>query len=268
MSSPSTPASVHAFVTGAASGIGAALVEALRCKGAIVWAADLDPLIGDTWGGRDDVVPLQLDVGDPAEVEDAIQSIADTTGHLDLVINNAGILTAGPFESISHDQWRRAVDVNLWGVVNGTRSAYEVMQQQGYGHIVNVASSAGVLPVAGSVPYATTKHAVVGLSSSLRAEAQRSRSGVKVSVVLPGLVETAVYANAETSGGYDYAAAMEKVPFRKITPRQAADEILRGVAANRAEITFPAYNRLLIALYRRVPSRMLSVVNQGHRPPR
>ena len=89
------------------------------------------------------------------------------------------------------EHWRDIVNVNLWGVIHGTTTAYQVMVRQGFGHIVNIASMAGLVPVPMETAYVTTKYGVVGLSLSLRAEA--GQLGVKVSVVCPGFVRTGIY---------------------------------------------------------------------------
>jgi short-subunit dehydrogenase len=128
------------------------------------------------------------------------------------------------------------------------------MTARGRGHIVNIASSAGVMPVPMQTSYAMNKHAVVGLSRSLRIEA--TAYGVKVSVVLPGLVDTGFFDTAKTIGDYDYEKEMEALPTRPIPPRRAAEAILAGIAANRELITFPTSNRLILWLFRHFPTLM------------
>jgi NAD(P)-dependent dehydrogenase (short-subunit alcohol dehydrogenase family) len=251
-----------AVVTGAASGIGAAVSGELARRGAVVHAADRDEAglerLVAAHPGRDLHTHL-LDVTDEAAVEALLGKVSADGGRLDYLFNNAGIVVGGDFEHMDADAWRRIVDVNVWGVVHGTQHGYALMRRQGFGHIVNTASTAGVLPVARSVAYATTKHAVVGLSVSLRAEARRH--GVNVSVVIPGLVDTNIFAAATNVGGHDYAKAMDRVPFGKITPDAAALHILAGVSRNRAFVTFPVYNRLLVALHRLAPGPMARVIN-------
>jgi len=248
-------------VTGAASGIGAALVTALGSRGADVVAADvnadgLDALAGSVVGR---VTTAVLDVSDDGAVGWLLEGVAAKHGRLDFVFNNAGIVAGGDFDLTYEDVWRRVVDVNLWGVVNGTRAAYALMLRQGSGHIVNTSSSAGVMPVAQSVAYATTKHAVMGLSTSLRAEARHK--GVRVSVVLPGVVDTGIFDAAANTGDYDYARAIDRVPFAKISPAKAAAYILDGVAKNKQQIVFPFYNKVLCSLTRLMPSVMSRVIN-------
>lgn len=249
-----------ALVTGAGSGIGAALTRLLLDRGLRVTATDIDRAALELLPGAGDrLTRAVLDVRDRVAVSDVVQGAARDHGRLDYVFNNAGIVVGGAFEDTSDELWHRIVDVNLWGVVHGTRAAYEVMRGQGCGHIVNVASSAGVMPVSHSVAYATTKHAVVGLTTSLRAEARGT--GVRVSAVVPGVVDTAIFSSAANAGGYDYASAIERVPFRKVSPQRAAEHILRGVERNQQFITFPAYNQALVALNRLMPGVMSRVVN-------
>ncbi|BBH18056.1 short-chain dehydrogenase [Nocardioides baekrokdamisoli] len=247
-----------AVVTGAASGIGAALVRALMAKGAEVVALDRDAEGLRELGPAVDQVAV--DVGDASSFEAAIDAVIERHGRIDLFINNAGIVVGGDFELTDLSSWERVVDVNMWGVIHGTRAAYLHMRTQRSGHIVNVASTAGVMPVARSVAYATTKHAVVGLTASLRAEARGT--GVDVSVVIPGVVDTAIFGRAINVGGYDYARAMERVPFTRVSPDRAAAYILDGVSRRRAVITFPAYNRMLVGLHRMAPALTSQLVNR------
>jgi short-subunit dehydrogenase len=248
-------------VTGAASGIGRSLTLALLRRGADVYAADRDA--AGLAALRDSSPPglttRVVDVSSRTDVAALLADAVDSGGCLDYLFNNAGIVVGGPFEHLDDEAWARIVDVNLWGVVHGTQLGYAQMLRQGSGHIVNTASSAGVMPVAKSVAYATTKHAVVGLSDSLRGEARHR--GIKVSAVIPGIVDTGIFDSAHNVGGHDYAAAMDKVPFRKITPDRAADAILAGVARNAAHITFPFYNRALVTLYRLAPAAIGRLVN-------
>jgi NADP-dependent 3-hydroxy acid dehydrogenase YdfG len=247
-----------AVVTGAASGIGAALARALHEKGVEVAAADLDEagLAALPRG----IITIPLDVTDGAAVRDALEKTAADHGRLDFVFNNAGIFAAGNFEDMTDAAWQRIVDVNLWGVINGTRAAYDIMAAQGHGHIVNTASSAGVMPVARSAAYAATKHAVVGLTTSLRAEAKAH--GVRASVVVPGLVDTAIFDRARDLTGSDYQKTLDTLPFRKVTPERAAAEILSGVERNQQFITFPRYNRVIWRLNRVLPDVMSGVINR------
>jgi NAD(P)-dependent dehydrogenase (short-subunit alcohol dehydrogenase family) len=247
-----------AIVTGAASGIGRGLCEALCAKGAVVYAADiqrtgLDELV-ESATGTGEIRGVTLDVTSRNDFERLVRDVVEEHGRLDLIVNNAVIRVVGDFRQTELDDIRRATEVNQWGVVYGTKAAYEAMTAQGQGHIVNIASSAGVMPVPMQTAYAMDKHAVVGLSRSLRIEA--AAYGVKVSVVLPGLVDTDFFATAKAVGDYDYEKEMESLPVRPIPPRRAADLILAGIKANRELIIFPTSNRLVLWLFRYFPGVM------------
>jgi NADP-dependent 3-hydroxy acid dehydrogenase YdfG len=251
------------IVTGASSGIGRALCRELHHRGAIVYAASRDAdelarLAQECGDAR--LIPAALDVTDERAVEALIESVVAEHARLDIVVNNAGIVVGGDFEDMSVDAWKKILDVNLWGVIHGTQHAYAQMVKQGHGHIVNTASSAGVLPVAKSTAYAATKHAVVGLSTSLREEARRH--GVRVSVAIPGLVDTAIFKSATNLDGYDYDAAIDRVPIRKISPEAAARATLEGIVRDEPYIIYPLYNRAIVGLYRLFPGFMGWLINR------
>jgi short-subunit dehydrogenase len=259
--SPFKGASV--VVTGASSGIGRALARELHRRGSIVYAAarterDLAKLAEECGDAR--LVADVLDVTDGAAVKALFERVVAERGRLDYVFNNAGIVVGGDFEAMDDATWKRILDVNLWGTIYGTQHAYAIMKRQGHGHILNTASTAGVLPVAKSTAYAATKHAVVGLSTSLREEARRH--GVRVSVAIPGIVDTAIFGRAINLDGYDYDAAIDRVPIRKITPEQAARATLAGVEANRQMIVYPLYNRVLVGFGRLFPTFMGWLMNK------
>ncbi len=132
----------------------------------------------------------------------------------------------------------------------GTLAAYPIMAQQGFGHIVNTSSSAGLLPVALNAPYNTSKHAVVGLSLTLRMEG--ADLGVKVSVVCPGFVRTGIYQSAVTVN-MPWERVSATLPVRMMAPPRAAQVILDGVARNQPVIVFPASIRWLWRAYRLSP---------------
>jgi NAD(P)-dependent dehydrogenase (short-subunit alcohol dehydrogenase family) len=185
-----------AFVTGGASGIGRALCGALVARGASVVVADINASGAAAVArelsarGPGSATSLSLDVADAVGFEHAVGGAHADAGRLDLLFNNAGIGIGGPVEELTPAHWERALDVNLRGVIHGVQAAYPLMLRQRFGHIVNTASLAGLLPFPLGVPYAMTKHAVVGLSVSLRCEAKTY--GVRVSAVCPGVIDTPI----------------------------------------------------------------------------
>ncbi|MGJ8668056.1 MAG: SDR family NAD(P)-dependent oxidoreductase [Oceanococcus sp.] len=251
-----------ALITGAASGIGYALCQALWQRGARVYATDINTQglakLHESSAGA--IQTIALNASDASAMQNLQERIVSEHGALDFQFNNAGIVAGGPFEAMSMDSWHKIVDINLWAVVHGSRLAYAQMKKQGHGHIVNTASTAGMAPVAKSTAYAMTKHAVVGLSTSLREEARPY--GVHVSVAIPGLVDTAIFGQAINLAGHDYAAAMKQVPIKKISPQQAAIAMLKGVENNQQFIVFPLYNKLIVALNRLLPGLMARLLNR------
>ena len=145
------------------------------------------------------------------------------------------------------EDWNRIFDVNLKGVAFGTAIAYSIMIEQGFGHIVNMSSYQGLIPAGAATAYATTKHAVVGLSTSLSTEA--AQLGVKVSVVCPGFVDTPLFQTAELLKA-DREEIFSGIPFKLMKAKDAAKAILKGVARNQKIIIFPYYARLFWYLYR------------------
>lgn len=247
-----------AVVTGAASGIGRALTEELVARGAHVVAADLEleavTKLAQALAGK--VTPAHLDVTDRDAVTALVQRTAAEHGRLDYMFNNAGIGAAGSVYDHTWEAWNRVIDVNLNGVLHGVRAAYPIMRAQGFGHIVNTASMAGLVATAMAASYATTKHAVVGLSKALRAEA--ADEGIRVSVFCPGVIRTAIIEGGKhgilleselTAGVSDgeFRRLMRR-EFERVGPMDPnafAKKALDQVAANREIIVLPARWKLL-----------------------
>ncbi len=259
-----------AIITGGASGIGRALAEGLAKRGAEVVLADrqveLAEQVAD--GIREDTdrmaSAMEVDVTDFAAVERLVQTTVSTHGRLDYFFNNAGIGIGGEVRDYQLDDWNQVLAVNLHGVVHGVQAAYPVMLQQGYGHIVNTASMAGLIPSPSIVSYAATKHAVVGLSTSLRIEA--AEAGVRVSVLCPGAIRTPIL-----EGG-KYGKNLRPVPpevqraywerLRPMPVDRFADKVLHAVARNKAIIVVPSWWKLIWWVNRLSPSLGIAF---GHR---
>lgn len=249
-----------AVVTGAASGIGRALAVELAAQGARVVLTDVD---GDAVAQAATTVPgsvgRALDVVDREAVQALVDDVVAEHGRIDLLFNNAGISMGGPTHELSGAHWDRIIDVNLKGVVNGVLAAYPGMVARGHGHIVNTASGAGLAAPPLVVPYATTKHAIVGLSTGLRPEA--ALHGVRVSVLCPGSIDTAILdrgpdadlpptASAPVTARA-YLGALRQHPTAAAPFARAA---LRQVARNRGIIAVPLQARSLWYLHRLSPA--------------
>ena len=248
-----------AVVTGGASGIGKELCLELARRRAVVMVADIN-LEGaqrvseqiQLEGGKS--VACRVDTADRESVHTMIQNASGQFGQIDFLFNNAGISVTGDFRDLKPEDWKKVMDVNLWGVIHGCAEVVPFMAARGSGHIVNTGSLSGLLPFPTNLPYTTSKHAVVGFSLGLRAEA--TDLGVDVSVVCPGFVRTGMFA-ATPAVNVPHEKLYRQMPVDSfLDPRKAAQAILAGVAKKQAIIIFPASVQLLWWLYRLWPGSM------------
>lgn len=228
-----------AVITGAGSGIGRATALTFAQRGARVVVCDVDlaaaqrtadlaSLVGPSAGA------YQLDVAD----SHAMEAFAAQVGTPDILVNNAGVGHHGTFLATTEAEWRRVLDVNLWGVINGCRVFGAAMaQRRAGGHIVNVASAAAYLPSKDLAAYATSKAAVLMASDCLRAEL--AGTGIRVSVICPGFVHTNITRTATFSGlsGKELQAKRERatrlVGRRNFPPEKVAEQIANAVLRGR-----------------------------------
>ncbi|MGU3500242.1 SDR family NAD(P)-dependent oxidoreductase [Mycobacterium sp. C31M] len=234
--------SKHAIVTGAGSGIGAALCRALAAAGAEVVCTDIDEA-----AARSTAEPLgarwaRLDVTDAAAVQTCVDDVVARAGRLDLMVNNAGITWGGDTELLTLDQWNSIIDINIRGVVHGVAAAYPLMVRQGHGHIVNTASMAGLAAAGQITSYVMTKHAVVGLSLALRSEA--AGRGVGVLAICPTAVETPILDKGSVGGfvGRDFYRMGQRNTTFASADELAADT-LRAIERNKALLVWPRQAR-------------------------
>jgi NAD(P)-dependent dehydrogenase (short-subunit alcohol dehydrogenase family) len=234
------------IVTGGASGIGRALAEELSRRGGEVVLADLQidlagEVASDIQAGGGRATAVEVDVADSNGMRRLVQESVRRAGRLDYMFNNAGIGVGGGLELHRIDDWERIIDVNLKGTVYGTHWAYQRMLEQGFGHIVNTASMAAVMPAPGIASYGTTKHAILGLTRSMRAEA--ALKGIRVSVLCPGVVQTPIL-----MGGKYSRILVERDPekerqfwkrMRPIPADRFASKALDAVSRNKAIIVIP-----------------------------
>lgn len=263
---------VVAVVTGAASGIGRELCAQLAAAGARIALIDIAETRLRSFhrtlsDGGADARAFALDVADCAALEQAITSVAREWGRIDYLFSNAGTGAMGEAIDLTMEHWKRVIDTNLWGVVNGVLAAYPIMVRQRAGHIVNTASLSGQVPMPFAANYVASKHAVVGLSLALRLEAESY--GVKVSVVCPAAVDTSIHENSIWVG-VDPAEFRKATPSKPISAHRCARKILEGVEKNDAVI-LPAdakfiwhVHRLFPAITRFMARRFHSQIKQGH----
>lgn len=251
-----------AFLTGAASGIGRAVAEELARRDAVVVVTDRDGARAEAvaarireTGGR--ARAAELDVTDRDAFAHRVAEAVAKEGPIDLLVNNAGIGMTGEVRDLPADAWDRIIDVNLKGVVHGVNAVYPEMIRRGSGHIANIACIAGLVPFPMTAAYCATKHAVVALSTALRAEA--AGLGVKVSVVCPGTVDTELFERIEYFK-VEKDAIVSGIAPALLPPERCARAILKGLAKNRAIIPITLHARLVWWLYRLAPRPFLAFV--------
>jgi NAD(P)-dependent dehydrogenase (short-subunit alcohol dehydrogenase family) len=257
-----------AIITGGASGIGRALGEELARRGATVVLADLQietahEVAASIRAGGGKATAAELDVTQFEAVNRLVESIVKTHERLDYMFNNAGIGILGEVRHYQIADWHRVYDVHINGVTNGVQAAYPIMLRQGFGHIVNTASMAGLVPSPWLVSYTAAKHAIVGLSLGLRPEA--AALGVRVSVLCPGVVRTPII-----EGGGKFGKLLPPLPperqrafwdrvrpmwkrMRPMDPNLFARKVLRAVARNQAVIIVPGWWKLYLWFNRLFP---------------
>ncbi|PYI57580.1 SDR family NAD(P)-dependent oxidoreductase [Paenibacillus flagellatus] len=231
-----------AVITGGGAGIGRALCEELANRGAIVIVADIHEgnarnvaaAIKQNGGKADH---RAVDVSGEQEVKRLIEDTVSNYGRIDYMFNNAGIAIGGDVRDLTFEQWEKVMGINFNGVLYGSIYAYQVMAKQGFGHIINTASATGLMPQPGNTPYCASKHAVMGLSLSLRHEGLDL--GVKVSTVCPGHVQTNIYKNM-TVANVKNEKLVASLPVKAMDTQKAVATILNGVLKNQDIIIFPA----------------------------
>jgi NAD(P)-dependent dehydrogenase (short-subunit alcohol dehydrogenase family) len=215
-------------ITGGARGIGRATASALIAQGARVAIGDIDAALAVETAGQlgAGTLGLPLDVTDPESFETFLTTVERDLGPLDVLVNNAGIMPVGPFVAETPATAARLVDINLHGVITGSKLALARFLPRGRGHLVNIASIAGKNGFPGGVTYCATKHAVVGLSEAIRAEVRGS--GIDISIVMPTVVKTELGSGLNRTRGLGFAE-----------PEDVAGAIVEALQTGRVDVYVP-----------------------------
>ena len=220
-----------AVVTGAGSGIGRSIARLLARCGAKVHCADINGEAAATVAGElDNAEAHTLDVTDAEAVRALADKIYAKDGRVDLLFNNAGIGHAALMADTQLEDWRSVLEVNVMGVVNGIHAFLpRMVQQSTAAHIVNTASGAGLIPHPKMAAYCASKHAVVGLSTSLSAELHDSN--VRVTILCPGVINTAIVKNTKMRGETrtHQSQAIEFYEKNGAAPHKVAIDLLNDV---------------------------------------
>lgn len=247
------PTTIHysnavVLITGAARGIGFETAKQFHARGAKVVIGDLDADATEQAaldiGGR--ATGIQLDVTDPESFARFLDEAEERVGPIDVLVNNAGIMPAGPFLDEPVSVIDTQIDVNFRGPITGSRLVLPRMIERRRGHVVNVASMAGKFAVPGLAVYSGTKHAVVGFSAALRDEL--AGTGVSISTVMPNVVNTEL-----TSGLPTERTLMLK-------PEQVAKAIVNSLDNRREEIPVPRWYGLWPILPVLLPTKLVAKV--------
>jgi short-subunit dehydrogenase len=260
-----------AAVTGAASGIGRALAIELAARGCDLALADRDEA-GlatvaaeiDRSGGRR-VSLHHVDIGVPAEIAIFAEEAVAAHPALNILINNAGVALFGDFAEIDQAQMDWLININFWGAVHACRAFLPKLSARSEAHIVNLSSVFGLIAPPGQTAYAAAKFALRGFSESLRHELAMAKSPVRLSVVHPGGVATAIVRNARMGVGVtDNARRAEVIGWfeknARTTPTAAALRIIDGIEENRPRILIGSDARMLDIVQRLFPAAYWSVL--------
>ncbi|MDH6194960.1 NADP-dependent 3-hydroxy acid dehydrogenase YdfG [Mycobacterium frederiksbergense] len=225
-------ASVHGavvVVTGGARGIGAKTAELFSARGATVWIGDVDAEVATaTAAGIPRCRSARLDVTQRSSWDRFVADVLSESGRVDILVNNAGVMPLGAFDAEPEATTDLILDVNVRGVLNGMRAVIPSMVTRGRGHVVNVASMAGMIPIPGMVTYNASKFAALG--ASLAARREYAGTGVTVSAVLPSAVRTELTSGIPLGNG-----------LPTVDPDEIAHAILKTIRTHAARTSVPGW---------------------------
>ncbi len=237
-------------ITGGARGIGYATAKVLHRNGAKVAIGDIDEVAVKQAGADLDIdFYARLDVTDRQSFTAFLDDVERDLGPVDVLINNAGVCPTGPFADEPDEVTQRTIAINVSGVILGTKVAAERMVKRGSGHIINVASLAGINAVPGIATYCATKHAVVGYTDAARLELRGT--GATASAVLPTLTNTTMIDGVASMPG-----------MRNAEPEDVAAGIIRLIAKPRPRLTITRQAGAMMVVTKRLPLRMNETVTR------
>jgi NAD(P)-dependent dehydrogenase (short-subunit alcohol dehydrogenase family) len=238
-------------ITGGARGIGRATASALIAQGARVAIGDIDVPLAETTAAElgSGTIGLPLDVTNRASFEWFLREVESRLGPLDVLINNAGIMPLGPFVAETDATADRMIDINLKGVMLGSKLALQRFLPRDRGHLVNVASVAGKGGFPGGATYCATKHAVVGLSEAIRAEVRKT--DIDVSIVMPVVVNTELGSGLHRTRG-----------IKVVEPGDVADAIVDALQTGRVNVFVPRNVEVLFRLMNLVPRSVADFITK------
>ena len=268
------------LITGGSRGLGLAIARRLRAEGAslALLARDPDELerarqdllaLATPDGGADpgEVLTVPCDLSRPEEIPDAVHHVVQHFGALDVVVNDAGIIQAGPLQNMTVGDFERTMQLNFWAAFHVNRAARPHLHGERGARIVNVASIGGRIAVPHLAPYSASKFALVGYSSALATEL--ARENIRVTTVSPGLLRTGSHVNAEFKGQhakeFDWFATSDSFPLDSTSAASAARQIVEACRRGQAVLTFPLSTRaaeIAQAVFPNTVARVLDLMNR------
>lgn len=259
-------------ITGGSRGLGLALAREFAAAGARLTLLARDPV--ELEHARQslveqgaEVLTVPCDVRYQTEVEAAITRVINQYGRIDVLINDAGVIQVGPVEHMQVDDFMNAMAIHAWGPLYGMLAAIPHMREQGGGRIVNIASIGGKVAVPHLLPYSTSKFALTGLSTGMRAEL--AQDNILVTTVSPGLMRTGSHFNARFKGQhaeeFTWFALGDALPTDSIDARKAAQQIVTACRYGVPELIITFQARLLVMMNTLLPNamaRLLTLVNR------
>ena len=241
-----------AVVTGGARGIGQALARALAREGVVVAIGDLDAGAAEAAATElhNGSIGLALDVTDRPGFTAFLDEVEQRLGPIDILVNNAGIMMVTPLDEEDDASISRQLEINVRAVIHGTQEAMRRMKPRGTGHIVNIASLAGRAAAPGLATYVATKHAVIGLSESVRAELRGT--GVEITVVMPGFAKTEL-----ASGVPDLRMV------KRVTPEEIAASTVDALKVPRFDVWAPKRLAAIITAAAMMPRSWREAVSRA-----
>jgi short-subunit dehydrogenase len=214
-----------------------------------------------------EVLAVSADVSDSASVADMVQAVRQRYGHVDVLVNNAGVIEVGPAETMEVADYEEAMAINFWGTLYPTLAVLPAMRARRSGRIINITSIGGKLGIPHLLPYSASKFAAVGFSQGLRAEF--AGDGIDVITVCPGLMRTGSPRNAIFRGRhkaeYAWFSISDALPGLSISAEQAARRIVAACKRGDAEVVFPLSARLAAVLNTVAPGLTAGVLAKVNR---
>jgi len=246
-------------ITGASSGIGAMLAKEVAKQGAktIVTGRNEERLKQIVSELGEQGTYYVMDVDDAEQIEQTFQQIVHTNGRIDILVNNAGYGLFAAIDELSLEQYEKMMDTNYMGIVRCTKLALPYMEDAGVGHIVNIASLAGIIGSAKSTSYSATKHAVLGFTNSLRMELRARKLPIAVSAVNPGPIRTPFFQKADPKGTY-----VNNINWLMMEPEYVVKKIIKLLHTKKAELSLPYMAAFGLKLYGLCP-RLIDTIAGG-----